>query len=165
MLSGSRDCGLDDGPCAGRRSTCTGGRSEAEDGGQDGFFVLREETRVAWRGKKPAAPLKGNDRGPNGPLPLGDTVHRQRPNTCVTASGKRTTDLGHRHHDDELLRAGRSKAETVKQADQAAREHGHEDFGSLAMAARRPDKACKMDGEIRALRLDELGRSDATASW
>jgi hypothetical protein len=30
--------------------------------------------------------------GPKGPLPLGDTVHRQRPNTCVTASGKRTTD-------------------------------------------------------------------------
>lgn len=54
-------------------------------------------------GKKAGRAVAGKRSGPKGPLPLGDTVHRQRPNTCVTASGKRTTDLGRRLHDNGFL--------------------------------------------------------------
>jgi len=91
-------------------------------------------------GKKAGRAVAGKRSGPTGPLPLGDTVHRQRPNTCVTASGKRTTDLGYRFHDNGFLQAERSKAETVKQTDRAARDQGHDDFASLTMATRCRDK-------------------------
>ena len=58
-------------------------------------------------GKKAGRAVAGKRSGPKGPLPLGDTVHRQRPNTCATTSCKRTTDPDHRFHDGEFLWAGR----------------------------------------------------------
>ena len=101
---------------------------------------MREETRGAWRGKKPDAPLQGNDRGQKALYRSAIPSIVRGPTPCVTASGKRATDLGYRHHDGELLRAGRSSAETVKQADRAEVGRYLDDFASLAMATRRPDK-------------------------
>lgn len=91
-------------------------------------------------GKKAGRAVAGKRSGPTGPLPVGDTVHRQRPNTCVAASNKRTTDLGYRFHDNGFLQAGISKARIAKQADRAARDQGHDEFASLVMATRRPDR-------------------------
>jgi len=155
LLSGSRDCGLDDGPCAGRRSTCTGGRSEAEDGGQDGFFVLREETRVAWRGKKPDAPLQGTI-GAKRPF----TARRYRPSSeaqHLRDRVRQTDDRSrHRLHDNGFLQAARSKAEAVKQTDQTGRDQGRDDFCLSEVVSRRHDKACEMDGRTQNLAPDEL---------
>jgi hypothetical protein len=103
LLSGSRDCGLDDGFF--RREAIDlhrDGRSKAEDGGRLAFFGLREEPSAARRGKKPDAAVARETIGAISPLPLGDTVHRQRPNTCVTDPCKQKNDgeRGYLHERD-----------------------------------------------------------------
>jgi len=115
-------------------------------------------------GKKAGLAVAGKRSGPKGPLPLGDTVHRQRPNICVTASGKRTADLGYRFHDNGFFAGRYSKVETLKQPDRAARDQGHDDFTSLTMAVRRRDEPMQ-NGRPGIQRLDELDRNDATAAW
>jgi hypothetical protein len=53
-----------------------------------------------------------------------------------------------------------SSAETVKQADRAAKDQDHDDFASLAIATRRPDKPMQNGRpEFRALRLTSLARA------
>lgn len=115
-------------------------------------------------GKKAGRAVAGKRSGPKGPLPLGDTVHRPRPNTCVTALGERTTRLRHRLHDNGFLQTGLSNAKTVKRIDPAARNRGHNDFASLAAATRRTDRLTQDGRLILRLAPDVLGRNDTTGS-
>jgi hypothetical protein len=77
---------------AGRRSTCTG-TAEAKRRTAEGwlFWFARGAKRSA-AGKKAGRGRCRETIGAISPLPLGDTVHRQRPHTCVTDPYKRKND-------------------------------------------------------------------------